>query len=202
MATDSNLEVIQKQYLELLGKSAEISDKDSLPQVRAFLETIARAGTYIEDPDSRLLLRALIRYWASFVSEKTGSYPNVRLLPFDVSQAGTGYHKFAGQSHLIFGIGSTGCITTNQFPKLCCASMHHKLLEKLDAIALHKFAPSLTANPRRATLGLGGDAKARSQARLSNRTDGRRSRTAPPTRPHSHIASSSGRACADHCTSV
>ena len=157
MATDSNLEVIQKHYLELLGKSAEISDKDSLPQVRAFLETIARAGTYIEDPDSRLLLRALIRYWASFVSEKTGSYPNVRLLPFDVSQAGTGYHK---------------------------------------------CAPSLTANPRRATLGLGGDTKARSQARLSNSTDGRRSRTAPPTRPRSHIASSSGRACADHCTSV
>ena len=68
--------------------------------------------------------------------------------------------------------------------------------------ANHKFAPSLTANTRRATLGLGGDANARSQARLSNRTDGRRSRTASPTRPRSQIASSPGRACADHFASV
>src|SRR5258708_11300929 len=66
----------------------------------------------------------------------------------------------------------------------------------------HKFAPSLTVNTRRATLGLGGDANARSQARLSNRTDGRRSRTASPTRPRSQIASSPGRACADHFASV
>jgi hypothetical protein len=34
------------------------------------------------------------------------------------------------------GIASTGCITTNTFSKLCCASTHNKLFERLDAIAL------------------------------------------------------------------
>ena len=42
----------------------------------------------------------------------------------------------SGQSHLIFGTGSTGCITISQFSKLCCVNAHYKPLEKLDAIAL------------------------------------------------------------------
>jgi len=43
---------------------------------------------------------------------------------------------YAGQSHLIFGTGSTGCVTISQFSKLCCVNAHYKPLEKLDAIAL------------------------------------------------------------------
>jgi hypothetical protein len=42
----------------------------------------------------------------------------------------------AGQSHLIFGTGSTGCVTINQPSKPCCANAFYKLLENLDAIAL------------------------------------------------------------------
>ena len=41
-----------------------------------------------------------------------------------------------GQSHLIFGTGSTSCITTNQLSKLCCAKVLYKPPENLDAIAL------------------------------------------------------------------
>jgi hypothetical protein len=42
----------------------------------------------------------------------------------------------AGQSHLIFGTGSTSCITTSQLSKLCCAKALYKPPENLDAIAL------------------------------------------------------------------
>src|SRR6266568_374178 len=46
---------------------------------------------------------------------------------------------YAGQSHLIFGTGSTGCVTISQFSKLCCVNAHYKPLEILDAIALTDF---------------------------------------------------------------
>jgi len=42
----------------------------------------------------------------------------------------------SGQSHLIFGTGSTGCVTTSQLSKLCCINALYKPLENLDAIAL------------------------------------------------------------------
>jgi hypothetical protein len=48
--------------------------------------------------------------------------------------------KFAGQSHLIFGVGSTGGVTTSQLSKICYADALYKLLENVDAIALDKFA--------------------------------------------------------------
>jgi hypothetical protein len=41
-----------------------------------------------------------------------------------------------GQSHLIFGAGSTGRVTTSQIPKLCCTNALYRLSENLDAIAL------------------------------------------------------------------
>jgi len=41
-----------------------------------------------------------------------------------------------GQSHLIFGTGSTGCLITNPFPNLCRADTLYEPLENLDAIAL------------------------------------------------------------------
>jgi hypothetical protein len=40
------------------------------------------------------------------------------------------------QLHLIFGTGSTGCVTIDQPSKPCCANAFYKLLENLDAIAL------------------------------------------------------------------
>ncbi len=41
-----------------------------------------------------------------------------------------------GQSHLIFGAGSTSNVITSQFSKLCCTDALYKALENLDAISL------------------------------------------------------------------
>jgi hypothetical protein len=54
-------------------------------------------------------------------------------LPLRWSQGGILY---AGQSHLIFGVGSTSHAITRQFSKLFCIESLYKLLENLDAIAL------------------------------------------------------------------
>jgi hypothetical protein len=50
----------------------------------------------------------------------------------------------SGQSHLIFEIGSTGCVTTSQQSKLCYVDALNKPLENLDAIALLNSSCNLT----------------------------------------------------------
>ena len=42
----------------------------------------------------------------------------------------------AGQSHLIFGIGSTGYTTKSRLPKLCSVGALYKPSQNVDAIAL------------------------------------------------------------------
>jgi lactate dehydrogenase-like 2-hydroxyacid dehydrogenase len=44
----------------------------------------------------------------------------------------------SGQSHLIFGTGSTGYVTTMRLSNLCCANALYKPPENLDAIALKR----------------------------------------------------------------
>lgn len=86
MMTQLSLEALQKRHEELLKlhESMEISEAD-ITQVDVFLKELAAAGAYIEDPDQRSLLRAYIRYWASFVDEKTGSFPSDQLQPFPIT---------------------------------------------------------------------------------------------------------------------
>jgi hypothetical protein len=45
---------------------------------------------------------------------------------------------------LIFGTGSTSCVITILFSKLCCANAHYKAPKKLDAIALLYYLTPLT----------------------------------------------------------
>src|SRR5256885_1542345 len=44
--------------------------------------------------------------------------------------------SISGQSHLIFGPGSTSSVMTSQLSKLCCTNALYKALENLDTIAL------------------------------------------------------------------
>jgi len=58
------------------------------------------------------------------------------------------YHQLTGQSHLIFGTGSTGSVTICPLSKLCYANANYKPLENLDAIALHQLEDAID-NPLR-----------------------------------------------------
>jgi hypothetical protein len=46
------------------------------------------------------------------------------------------WFMLTGQSHLIFGTGSTSCVIMSQLSKHCCINVLYKPLENLDAIAL------------------------------------------------------------------
>src|SRR5579864_9444067 len=86
MMTQTTLETIEEQHRALLHKSAEMKEAD-IPQVEAFVESVAEAGRSIEDPDQRSFLRALIRYWSGIMNERkrVSSSSVVQLQPFDVS---------------------------------------------------------------------------------------------------------------------
>jgi tetratricopeptide (TPR) repeat protein len=96
------LEAIRKQHEELLSKSVEMSDED-YSQVNAFLETLARAGVYIEEPDERSLLRALIRYWISVLIDQKNVSPIIHLQPFDPSQVGDRTKKTSSNKQQYMG---------------------------------------------------------------------------------------------------
>src|SRR6266853_1577699 len=86
--TQLSLEALQKRHQELLKlyESVEISKTD-IAEIDGFVKDLAASGAYIEDPEQRYLLRAYIRYWASFVDDKTGSVPAYQLQPYDISYA-------------------------------------------------------------------------------------------------------------------
>ncbi len=83
-----SLEALQKRHEKLLklNESVEISKAD-IRQIELFVKDLAASGSYIEDPEQRYLLRAYLRYWASFVDDKTGSVPAYQLQPYDISYA-------------------------------------------------------------------------------------------------------------------
>ncbi|SRR6266487_239155 len=73
---------IQKRQEELLNLSS-YTDTVTVAQIQEFLKTLAQAGIYTEDVNQRSLLRSFIRYWESFIYDKTGSFPLIQLQPFD-----------------------------------------------------------------------------------------------------------------------
>ncbi len=82
--TGQTLEVIRNQHKALLLQVEKPGEVD-LEQVRVLLKTLAQAGTTIENAEDRFLLHELIRYWSSFINDKTGEFPATQLQPFDAS---------------------------------------------------------------------------------------------------------------------
>jgi len=78
------LDVIRNQHKALLLQIERPGEVD-LEQVRIFLKTLAQGGETIDDAEDRSLLQELIRYWSSFINDKTGEFPIVQLQPFDSS---------------------------------------------------------------------------------------------------------------------
>src|SRR5690349_16079051 len=79
---EQTLDIIRDQHKALLLQIERPEEVD-LEQVRIFLKTLAQGGATIDDAEDRVLLHELIRYWSSFISDKTGEFPVVQLQPFD-----------------------------------------------------------------------------------------------------------------------
>lgn len=70
---------IQKLHEQLLNKQQ--SDLDITKGAQDFLKEAKIASSSIADAKERDQLRSNIRYWASYIYEKTGIFPNVELPP-------------------------------------------------------------------------------------------------------------------------
>lgn len=75
----SKFSELQKTHEKLVRK--EQAQEDILEQVHQYLKEIQNGSSQISKIREREQLRANLRYWASYVYEKTRIYPNVDLLP-------------------------------------------------------------------------------------------------------------------------
>ena len=78
---EDTLSEIYEEHQRLL-EVAEGADKVSIiPEIKQFIERIAKIGAITPDPHQRSHLRALMRFWGSFVYDRTGEFPEISLLP-------------------------------------------------------------------------------------------------------------------------
>ncbi len=73
---------LQATHERLVNKAQ--SSEDILEQVQQYLKDIQTGSGLVSSARERDQLRANLRYWASYVYEKTKEYPNVDLLPSTV----------------------------------------------------------------------------------------------------------------------
>lgn len=78
------LNAFQRRHQEKLDQLERGEDKEALLDgVHILIADLKQAGTTVADPVERGQLRALMRFWASIVYERTGVYPDTALLPLD-----------------------------------------------------------------------------------------------------------------------
>ena len=77
----SLLDEIYEEHQGLLEAIEEAETATIVPDVRRFLERISEAGASIPDPRQRSQLRALMRFWGSFIYDRIGEFPEIQLLP-------------------------------------------------------------------------------------------------------------------------
>lgn len=80
--SQSNLAGIQVEHQEMLKYITEHSDAIDISVIRNFLQKLSELGAIVSSPADRGNLRSLIRYWSTFVNDKTGEYPSIQLQPF------------------------------------------------------------------------------------------------------------------------
>lgn len=80
----SNFKSLQSRHEDLINRAQ--AGQDVLGEVQAFIEDIKSSSSQIASSSERDQLRSNLRYWASHVYEKTGTYPNVELAPSTVLQ--------------------------------------------------------------------------------------------------------------------
>lgn len=78
---DNLLDEIYEEHQQLLAVIEESETTTAVPDVRQFIERISEAGAVVADPRQRSQLRALMRFWGSFLYDRIGEFPKVPLLP-------------------------------------------------------------------------------------------------------------------------
>jgi hypothetical protein len=75
-------EELQAEHQKLLDQKEASSDaKAMLAAVQAHIERVKTEAAHVNDPRDRSQLRANLRFWASYVFDRTGAYPDTSLRP-------------------------------------------------------------------------------------------------------------------------
>lgn len=75
------LATILQRHHQLLEQTEDRTDGDQVGEVFHYLQQLATSGNEVIDPRDRSQIRALIRYWSSYIYDRTGELPNVQLTP-------------------------------------------------------------------------------------------------------------------------
>jgi len=74
---------LQAEHEALLKRQEAPEDPAQFwTDVQSFIDRVCNDAQYISAPRERDQLRAILRFWASYVFDKTGSYPDTTLRPF------------------------------------------------------------------------------------------------------------------------
>ena len=75
----NSFKALQSRHVELINKVQ--TEQDIVAEVQTFIEDAKASSSQISSAGERDQLRANLRYWASYLYEKTGTYPSVDLAP-------------------------------------------------------------------------------------------------------------------------
>lgn len=78
---DDLLSQVYEEHQQLLEIIEEDATQTPIPDIREFLARIQEAGAAVHDPRRRSQLRALMRFWGSFIYDRLGEFPDASLLP-------------------------------------------------------------------------------------------------------------------------
>jgi serine/threonine protein kinase len=78
---NDRLSKVYVEHQKLLEVIEEDEKKASIPDVKEFIMQIAKAGSTIHDPRQRSQLRALMRFWGSYIYDRIGEFPETSLMP-------------------------------------------------------------------------------------------------------------------------
>jgi hypothetical protein len=78
----SKFKELQDQHVRLLERHEKHKESpELLKEVREYTEQVINASREISDSRERNQLRANLRFWGSYIYDRTGTYPNLSLLP-------------------------------------------------------------------------------------------------------------------------
>ena len=80
----SSFKILQNQHQDLINKVQ--TGQESVDDIKKYIEDVKTSSSQIGGASERDQLRANLRYWASYVFERTQTYPNVDLAPAIIQQ--------------------------------------------------------------------------------------------------------------------
>ena len=73
---------LQAGHQRLLDRLDQVTDSAAfVTEVRAYIAQVCEEAQWISEPRDRNQLRANLRFWASYVYDQTGTYPQTTMLP-------------------------------------------------------------------------------------------------------------------------